>query len=570
MGIINNIFKEILKPVAGSIATIIKEQNPEMNSMEGNKKQPDRISTMEVPPNAYMGYPWTGTSKRKMGSNIDFDTLRTFSVMYDVARACINARKRQINNLEWAILPKDEKADPEKYRAIIDQLTAFWEKPMNGMDFKGFIDRIMEDMLVFDAVVLWKDKTYGRKLDALVPVDASTIRIKILADGYLPDAPDTAYQQIINGTVAGEYTVDDIHYEIFNPRTSTPYGLSALETLIIGVDAVIRSQLYNSSLLSEGTVPEGFFSVPTTWTPEQIKDYQIWFDSLLGGNLQTNSRIKFMPGGTGVGYTPTKKVEDMRYLEFEKWILMKTCALFDIQPQAIGFLDNVTLANGETQQELGNARGLIPTAKFLEKIFNKIIKDDFGYTDVRFAWKGLQVVDDEFELERNQALLKNGALTIDEWRTDQGREPFGIPASQKPLIYTAGGAVLLESVGVEPVVTDNTTEKPNPSSNENGKDEENTDSKALAEMDKWETKCLNYNKKDKPIPEFEAVYIEKAEQALLRIKLLSAKTKEDIKNSFRPFKEATTERILMQKALKLNDDLSKHNIKKYEKVANNN
>ena len=306
----------------------------------------------EVPAQMQIGYQFTGGARRKYGGVIDFDTLRTFSVVYDVARACVNHRKRQINNLEWSIVPKDDEADPKKFQRRIDEVTAFFEEPYANMEFKDWLDKLMEDILVLDAGVLWKEKTYGGKISGLLPVDGATIRLKVTQEATTPLPPDIAYQQIINGQVDGEYTTDEMYYKMMNPRNNTPYGLSPLECLVIGVQAALQSQMMNASLLSEGSVPEGFITLPDTWTPDQIKDYQVWFDTLLAGNFGQNSRIKFLPGGKGMGYYPTKKAEDMRMMEFEKWLLMKTCAMFDVQPSDIGFIDGMGQNLGDNQQEL--------------------------------------------------------------------------------------------------------------------------------------------------------------------------------------------------------------------------
>jgi len=541
----------LMKPLAGEIVRIIKA--------EGEASIPDnpRPRQAEYPTQIMLGGNYVGAPRRKYGATIDFDSLRTFSVVYDVVRACINHRKRQIENLEWAIIPKDDEAEPEATKGAAEKITQFFEEPSNGNDFRTWNSKIMEDLLVLDGAALWKDKTYGGELKELLPVDATTIRIRIGSDGTIPEPPDAAYQQVIYGEVKGEYTTEELIYKIMNPRNNTPYGLGPLEALIIGVDAALQSQLYNASMLKRGSIPEGFFGVPENWTPEQIKDYQLWFDTMLAGNYANNSGIKFMPGGKGVGYMPTKKPEDMRFLEFEKWLLLKTCAMFDVQPSDIGFIENLPQNPGDAQKQLGHERGLVPMANFLKQTYTKIIAQDFGRPDLKFEWKGLQAVDDDFELDRAKTMVQNGAMTINEWRVDQGRKPLKEEAADKPMIYTATGPISLENVD-EPEEEDPTATPATEGDDQDGQ--------AADEMDKWERKVTASLKRGTGIPGFKAAHIDEAAQILIRSRLSVAKSKEEVRAAFAPFKDQAVERALVNRAMKLRSDMSAHKRTRYERT----
>ena len=573
MGFIQNQIKKFLTD------PIVKSTIDEL------KKADTHPQVTEVPTQMQIGYQYSGGAKRKYGGLVDFDSLRTFSVVYDVARVCINHRKRQINNLEWTIVPKDDKADPKKFAKRIEMLTEFFEEPIKGMEFKEWLDRIIEDLLVLDAVVLWKDRTYGGNTLGLLPVDGSTIRLKVELDGTTPEAPEIAYQQIIYGQLHGEYTTDEMYYKIMNPRTNTPYGLSPLECLVISVDAALRSQMANSSLLSEGTVPEGFLSMPETWTNDQIKDFQMWFDTLLAGNASQSSRIKVIPGGKGIGYIPTKKADEMRYFEFEKWLLLKTCAMFDVQPSDIGFIDGMGVNNQETQENLGNQRGLVPMANFLKQFFTRIISKDFGMSDLMFEWKGLQVVDTTFEMERSKLMIEHGAMTINEMRVDQGMEPLEHASADMPMIYATGGpqalSVLDKDTEQALLPPEQREAQPAPVKvNPDGspfkevtapgavKDNEQNQAKnEIEEMEKWESKVLNYMKRGKGLPRFESSFIDKAAVTLIKARLSVAKSKDEVKIAFKPFKEDAQERSLINEALSVSDKISGFKRNKYERVG---
>jgi len=376
-------------------------------------------------------YP-SGRSKPGSGNGIDFATLRRFSVQYDVARAAINRRKRQLNALEWDIV-NDDADDQTDNSAIIKQVKKDF-KSIGGyrVRFREFIDTLVDDLLTLDAMVLYKRPNMGGGLYSLEPVDAATIVLELDDNGGTPLPPDIAYKQIIHGKTVGEFTADEMYYEMMNSRTYTPYGLAPLESLVLGVSAALKSDIYNVHLLTEGNIPEGFFGVPEAWTPDQIKEFQALWDAALSGDTRAMSKLKFVPSGKGAtGYTPAVKPEDMRYKELQEWLMMKTCMLFEIQPNELGFTDTVNKSTGEVQQDIGFNSGLKPLAEFFQEIFTDVIQTDMGYENLKFKYTGLDQTDERAEAEKNEILIRSGQVTVDEVRQDQGKKPLGI---DKPFV----------------------------------------------------------------------------------------------------------------------------------------
>jgi len=428
MGIIKDASKSIytsvvLKPLANYLGEMAKADNGASNSgMQAVLR--DRLPFN----NPYPG----GRTKPGSTNGIDFATLRRFSVQYDVARAAINRRKRQLNALEWDIVAaeNDDKAD---YSAQIKPLKKDF-KSIGGykVRFREFIDTLVDDLLVLDAMVLYKRPNMGGGLYALEPVDAATIVLELDDNGGTPMPPDTAYRQIIHGKEVATFTADEMYYEMMNSRTYTPYGLAPLESLVLGVSAALKSDIYNVHLLTEGNIPEGFFGVPEAWTPDQIKEFQALWDAALSGDTRAMSKLKFVPSGKGAtGYTPAVKPEDMRYKELQEWLMKKTCMLFEIQPNELGFTESVNKSTGEVQQDIGFNSGLMPLAHFFEEIFTDVIQNDMGFENLAFKYTGLDQVDERAEAEKNEILIRSGQTTIDEVRQDQGKKPLGV---DKPFV----------------------------------------------------------------------------------------------------------------------------------------
>ena len=424
MGIIKDAYtRVVLKPLADYLGDLAKADGQASNTgMQAVLR--DRLPFSNP-------YP-SGRSKPGSTNGIDFATLRRFSVQYDVARAAINRRKRQLNALEWDIV-NAESDDQSDNGAIIKQVKKDF-KSIGGykVRFREFIDTLVDDLLVLDAMVLYKRPNVGGGLYSLEPVDAATIVLELDDNGGTPMPPDTAYRQIIHGKEVAQFTADEMYYEMMNARTYTPYGLAPLESLVLGVTAALKSDIYNVHLLTEGNIPEGFFGVPETWTPDQIKEFQALWDAALSGDTRAMSKLKFVPSGKGAtGYTPAVKPEDMRYKELQDWLMHKTCMLFEIPPNELGFTDSVNKSTGEVQADIAVDSGLRPLAEFFQEIFTDVIQADMGYENLAFKYTGLEFFDERGAAETNEIRIRSGQATVDEVRMEQGMKPLGV---DKPFV----------------------------------------------------------------------------------------------------------------------------------------
>jgi hypothetical protein len=355
-------------------------------------------------------------------------------------------------------------------------------------------------------------------------------------DGSTPEPPDIAYEQWIRGEKKAEFTTDEMVYLMLNPRSNSPYGLAPLETLILGVDAALKSQLYNLSMLSEGNIPEGFFGLPENWTPDQIKEFQNWFDAMIAGNPRFQSRIKFMPGGKGVGFIPTKKPEEMRFLEYEKWLLLKTCALFDVPPEEIGFTEEMSRATAQVQQEVSTKAGLLPILQVLKEFFDDIIQIDLGCPHLQFSWYSLDKKDELRDAEITEKLIPLGLVSGDEWRQQNDLPPIGL----KHYIATSAGPVF-----VEDLLASKTPPQTAP------------ETEVVTELAQWERKCINSLKEGKRFRPFQSKFIPEDVKKLIDAQLLFAKTKTDVKKIFDKQIMLARQDLIMQKALKLKEEIGK-------------
>lgn len=378
--------------------------------------------------------------KRKPGSNITFETLRAFSISHEVTRACINLRKRQMTGLDWHIVTAetDDTNDYDSDKKVLEEF--FKNLGGRGIGYNRFINKFVEDLMVLDAVAIEKQRARNQSLYNLIPIDAATIRLRVDESGATPEPPETAYVQLIRGEVTAEWNDDEMIYEMMNPRNDTPYGLAPLESLMIIVNSSLKAGMYNLGYLTDGNVPEGMYSLPDTWQPQQIKDFQEYFDAIMAGDETATSRLKFMPEGN---YTPTKKRDEMAFAEFNDWLMKVTCAMFEVTPIEIGFNPKTGLGGvgySEQQGEIAENKGILPLANLIKRVFTDVIQKELGFEHLAFDFPGLQQKDEKATAEKNEILIRSGQRTINELRTDDGLDT--IDGLDKP--FFAGQVTYLD------------------------------------------------------------------------------------------------------------------------------
>ena len=428
----------------------IKAQMPEFTKEIGSHIDAAFVKAVSPPANptgktGMMRYQMSPTlqqnttySRQKPDSNVPFDVLRRFSVAHEVSRAAINYRKRQLAGLEWDIVA-EEHEDTNDYTAEAKEIKKFF-KTIGGPSnkYRKFIARETEDILVLDAVSLYKQRTNGGKLYTLIPIDPTTIRLRVGQAGETPIPPEIAYRQVIRGAVVAELTTDEMVYDMMNPRTNSPYGLAAIESLMIVVQSSLKAGLANMAFLTEGNIPEGFFGVPDSWTPQMINDFQENWDAVMAGDETATAKLRFTPEGS---YTATKKPSDMAWQEFNEWLMKVTCAMFDVPPSEIGFTHSKgglgDKGSNQIQQQAADSRGLVPLAQFFEEIFTDIIQNELGYENLKFSYVGLKQDEDALvKAQVAEVQIRSGQRTINEIRTDEGLDTDESPLADKLMITT--------------------------------------------------------------------------------------------------------------------------------------
>jgi 8-oxo-dGTP pyrophosphatase MutT (NUDIX family)/S-adenosylmethionine/arginine decarboxylase-like enzyme len=362
-------------------------------------------------------------------SPVTFEMLRSLADNLPLLRIVIEKRKDQIAGWNWDIQPKRIAKDKRKRKTVapdkedpdVAAVEAFLAMPDRRHSFHLWLRMLLEDMLVVDAACLYPRTTKGGKLYSLDVVDGSTIKQLIGEDGRPPLPEDgPAYQQILHGVPAADFTLDELLYLPRNLRSNRLYGYSPVEQVILTVNIALRREVFNLEYYNAGTLPEGFASMPKEWTTDQISQFQAYFDTLLGGNLADRRKLHFMPSEFKYSEVRQPPLKDM----YDEWLARIICAAFSVPPNP--FVVEGGRVTAQTLQVMANQEGIVPLKNWIKDAIDGVIQIYLGKPNLEFIWSGGDELDPLEKAQETQILVACGVKTRDEARDEYGLDAVGV------------------------------------------------------------------------------------------------------------------------------------------------
>ncbi len=369
---------------------------------------------------------------------VKFPEMRALADAYDIIRLVIETRKDQVEALDWGIAPQtDINSKPipgqEKY---CQEIWDFFKMPDGEHEWGTWIRMLLEDLFVIDAPALYCHETYGGKLLGLEQVDGATIKRVVDDWGRTPAPPIVAYQQVLKGFPAVNYTSDELIYMPRNPRVHKFYGYSPVEQCIMTVNIALRRELFQLQYYTEGNVPEALIGAPDTWNPKQIQEFQDNFDAMLAGNQAARRRLKFIPGGS-------KSLVQMKEVDLtgktDEWFARVVCFCFSISPQA--FVSMMNRATADSAHDQALEEGLGPIQNWVKRLVDRVVRKYWPQAKVEFKWNDAAIVDPQKQMTTLTGYVKDGVMKANEARDKIGLPPD--PDGNVLRVIAANGPVLL-------------------------------------------------------------------------------------------------------------------------------
>jgi hypothetical protein len=424
---------------------------------------------------------------RSKPSSIPYYTLRQMAQVPAIS-AIINTRLNQVarfarrprfeGDMGFKLVLKDKeakmnKAQKEQAFEIEEFFLTTGTVPNRKRkdNFDKFLRKIVRDTLTIDAMT-W-EHVGNRKgtLAEIWAVDPTTIELVAdnpAGDGntlpvYQPvtkrgllDDGDISYVQKVDGQTIAEYTNEELCYAIRNPRTdiyTTDFGLSELETLIEIVTGIMNGVRYNTSYFSESHLPQGVLEIVGKYEDKHLEAFKRhWKTMTNGAGGKWAVPVMALSEGQGFKFTPFKQSNrDMEFNEFLEFLFNIACAVYQIDPNEVGFKSWTSQSgsmgqsdNTSVKIDQSKDKGFVPLMQFLANTFNTEIVDRI---DDQYAlmWIGVDDEDEKSKQERDKLNVDMGKITIAELRKrDDLEEILGDDGKPAPWTQAPANATLIQ------------------------------------------------------------------------------------------------------------------------------
>lgn len=374
--------------------------------------------------------------------------FRNWSEHSEWIRAVTSVRKAQVSSAEWDIVPFDHTKPFNEKQA--DRLRDLFDRPNPMVEsFRSWVEPIIEDILILDAGVIEKERTFGGTIAGLHAVDGGRIKVSALWDGN-PDEP--RYWWVPYPQYEVPFLNDDMVYIMANPRTYSVLGLSPLETLKQTIDAELSGSLYNHRQVTQAA-PDGMLDLGEGARPEKVEEFKSYWQAEVAGQ----GAMAFIGGTKGAKFVPFRQNNrEMQYQEWLDYLVRKICAVYLISPQDIGLTFDINRSEGQVQQEMTEDQGLRPLLALIQDYFTREVVWDLSYggpdNNLAFRFTRLNIKESMSKANiNNVALAGMPYKSVNEARLDEGRAPIGeIDDESNPfnklMANTPPGLVILEDI----------------------------------------------------------------------------------------------------------------------------
>ena len=172
-------------------------------------------------------------------------------------------------------------------------------------------------------------------------------------------------------------------------------------------------------------MPEALIGVPESWNPDQIRQFQAYWDSINAGDTAERRHAKFVPGGVAKTFVPAlvygARREPAMKDAFDEWLARVVCFAFSLP--ATAFTAQVNRATAENAQDVALSEGMAPLQLWVKHLIDRVIAEEFAAPDLEFAWDQDRDADPAQTATIAVDYVKAGIKSVNEVRAELGLPP---------------------------------------------------------------------------------------------------------------------------------------------------
>lgn len=240
------------------------------------------------------------------------------------------------------------------------------------------------------------------------------------------------------------------------PHPIDPYkGQTPLESAGLAIEFDYYSRVYNRNFVINDGRPGGMLVIKGDMEEEQSEEIARRFRGTTGSNIGGAGRITVLSAEDANFIDTSVSQRDAQYTEARVQNKEEILLAFGVPESVIGNASGRTFANADVELEVFWRETMVPHLTLLERAFDILDEDKTTYFAYDLSSVAILSRDDRERASFHLEELKQGAISIDEYRELTGREGVGIdellvPTNLSPVVMSTDGSGLQDGDRVNP------------------------------------------------------------------------------------------------------------------------
>ena len=224
------------------------------------------------------------------------------------------------------------------------------------------------------------------------------------------------------------------------PHPIDPFrGQTPLDAAGLAIEFDYYSKVYNRNFVVNDGRPGGILVVNGDMDEQESEELKRRFTGTTGTNIGGAGRLTVMSADSAQFIDTATNQRDAQYTEARSQNKEEILIAFGVPESVIGNAGNKTFANADTELEVFWRETMLPHLTLLERAFDKLDADLRTYFSYDLSSVAILSRDDRERSTFHLEELKQGAISIDEYRLLTNRDPVGIdellvPTNLSPVV----------------------------------------------------------------------------------------------------------------------------------------
>jgi len=421
---------------------------------EGGLAEPTEEKPRALFHDPYSVMDWGGWRQRP--SSMTYETLRNMSVQNTVIAAILQLRTNQIAQFArpqqgaydkgYRVQLRDRRDNSKSMTPIESAKAAELEAMLENTgyllpgerasdrdNFRTFVKKSVRDVLTYDQWCFEKIRDRSGRVSRFICLPGETIRPAVAdVEHMTPEQMRgrVSHVQVYDSTVIAEFGVDDLAWNIMNPRSdlrSNGFGFAPTEQILRLVTAWLYGFEYNARFFTQGSAIKGILNIKGAIPDRQLRAFRrMWYAMVAG--VQNSWKTPILNSEDIQWHSMHSTNREMEYAGWMDWITKLTCAVYGIDPLEINFIFNAGGRGGgfnsrPNANEVSESKdkGLFPLADHISDAINQHMIWEL-VPEFEFSFTGLDAKAETKERERRKDAVEKW-MTVNEIRAELDMTP---------------------------------------------------------------------------------------------------------------------------------------------------